>query len=165
MIEVKVDSIRVSLMSHNRVVVLKEMDEERYLPIWIGPYEADAITLALQGVRVARPLTHDLLKSLVSALGAQVSHVVVHDLRNDTFLAYIILDIDGQRTEIDSRPSDAIALAVRVDAPIFVSEVVMDQAAIVPDADVSGLTAEEEDQLAAFRDFVESLDMDDMSEG
>lgn len=166
MIEVTVDSVRVSLMSQHRVVVLKEMDSERYLPIWIGPFEADAITIQLQGVQVARPLTHDLLKALIAELGASVSHILVNDLRNDTFYAQIVMDSDGHRIELDSRPSDAIALAVRVHVPIFVAEKVMDQAAITPDEEIgtTGLSKEEEEKLSVFRDFVDSLDLDDLDQ-
>ena len=164
MIEVTVDSIRVSLMSQHRVVVLKEMDSERYLPIWIGPFEADAITIQLQGVQVARPLTHDLLKALIAELGASVSHILVNDLRNDTFYAQIVMDSNGRRIELDSRPSDAIALAVRVHVPIFVAEKVMDKEAITPDEEIgtTGLSKEEEEKLSVFRDFVDSLDLDDL---
>ncbi len=165
MIEVTVDSVRVSLMSQHRVVVLKEMDTERYLPIWIGPFEADAITIQLQGVQVARPLTHDLLKALIIELGARVSHILVNDLRNDTFYAQIVMDSNGRRIELDSRPSDAIALAVRMHVPIFVAEKVMDQAAITPEEELAtGLSKEEEEKLSVFRDFVDSLDLDDLAE-
>lgn len=172
MIEVKIDSIRVSLMSQHRVVVLKEVDAERYLPIWIGPFEADAITLKLQGVHVARPLTHDLLKSLIDKMGGTVSHVTVTELKNDTFFAQIVMDINGKSVEIDSRPSDAIALAVRVNAPLFVADKVMEMASIVPEtsleeireagAEQEPLSAEEEEKLSAFRDFINELDLDDL---
>ncbi|MCG3210669.1 MAG: hypothetical protein FOGNACKC_04300 [Anaerolineae bacterium] len=172
MIEVKIDSIRVSLMSQHRVVVLKETDSDRYLPIWIGPFEADAITLQLQGVQVARPLTHDLLKSIIDQMGAKISHVIVTELKNDTFFAHIVMDLDGKNIEIDARPSDAIALAVRVNAPLFVAEQVMEEAAIVPetgldnldteDADAAPVSEEEEEQLSAFRDFINELDLDDL---
>src|SRR3972149_4050432 len=114
MIEMVVESIRVSLMNYQRVVILKEKLSDRYLPIWIGPAEADAIAVQLQGIAVARPLTHDLLRSVIDALGAKVNSIVVNDLNNDTFYARIILSVDGRQMEIDSRPSDAIALAVRV---------------------------------------------------
>jgi bifunctional DNase/RNase len=166
MIEVTIDSIRVSLMTQHRVVVLKETDSDRYLPIWIGPFEADAITIQLQGVQVPRPLTHDLLKSFIRELGVKVSHVLVNELRNDTFFARIVVDVNGKSMEIDSRPSDAIALAVRVGAPIFVAEEVMGQASITPEEDISreAATAEEEAGLDAFRDFVESLDLDDLTD-
>ncbi len=163
MVEVTIDSIRVSLMTQHRVVVLKESDTDRYLPIWIGPFEADAITIQLQGVQVPRPLTHDLLKSFIRELGISVSHVLVSELRNDTFFARIIVDINGNSKEIDSRPSDAIALAVRVGAPIFVAEQVMDLASITPEEEINieeATTPEEAENLAPFRDFVESLDLD-----
>jgi bifunctional DNase/RNase len=163
MVEVTIDSIRVSLMTQHRVVVLKESDTDRYLPIWIGPFEADAITIQLQGVQVPRPLTHDLLKSFIRELGISVSHVLVSELRNDTFFARIIVDINGNSKEIDSRPSDAIALAVRVGAPIFVAEQVMDLASITPEEEIEieeATTPEEAENLAPFRDFVESLDLD-----
>jgi bifunctional DNase/RNase len=172
MIEVKIDSIRVSLMSQHRVVVLKETDSDRYLPIWIGPFEADAITLQLQGVQVARPLTHDLLKSIIDQMGAKISHIIVTELKNDTFYAHIVMDINGTSTEIDARPSDAIALAVRVNAPLFVAEKVMEEASITPEAgldefeaedgDGAPVSAEEEEQLSAFRDFINELDLDDL---
>ena len=166
MVEVMIDSIRVSLMTQHRVVVLKEADSDRYLPIWIGPFEADAITIQLQGVQVPRPLTHDLLKSFIREMGVRVSHVLVSELRNDTFFARIVVDVNGKSMEIDSRPSDAIALAVRVGAPIFVSEEVMGMAAIIPEEDISSeaATPEEEKGLDAFRDFVESLDLDDLTD-
>ena len=170
MIEVTIDSIRVSLMTQHRVVVLKETDSDRYLPIWIGPFEADAITIQLQGVQVPRPLTHDLLKSFIRELGIKVSHVLVSELRNDTFFARIVVDVDGKSMEIDSRPSDAVALAVRVGAPIFVSEQVMSLASITPeeeitaDVEMEATTSQEAENLAAFRDFVESLDLDDLGD-
>jgi bifunctional DNase/RNase len=165
MIEVNIDSVRVSLMSQHRVIVLKEIDAERYLPIWIGPFEADAITIELQGVQVARPLTHDLLKAVILKMGATVSHILVSDLRNDTFYARIVMDVNGHQVDIDSRPSDAIALAVRVGAPIFVAESVMDAASIVPEEEVvqeSPTSQEEEEKLSVFRDFVDSLDLDNL---
>ena len=171
MIKVTIDSIRVSLMSQHRVVVLKEVDTDRYLPIWIGPFEADAITIQLQGVQVARPLTHDLLKSVIDQMGATISHIMVSELKNDTFYARIVMDVDGKSLEIDARPSDAIALAVRVNAPLFVAEAIMDTASIVPelgledleiDADTTPVSAEEEEQLAVFRDFIDELNLDDL---
>jgi hypothetical protein len=171
MIEVKIDSIRVSLMSQHRVVVLKDVDTDRYLPIWIGPFEADAITIQLQGVQVARPLTHDLLKSIIDEMGATISHVMVSELKNDTFFARIVMDVNGQSMEIDARPSDAIALAVRANAPLFVAEEVMSAASIVPetsleesslDVESEPMSEEEEEKLAVFRDFIDELDLDDL---
>src|SRR3990172_11030854 len=117
-----VEGIRVSLMNYQRVVILKEKEADRYLPIWTGPAEADAITVRLQEVAVARPLTHDLLRDVLDKLGAQVESVLVNDLADDTFYARIYLTVNGERVEIDSRPSDAIALAVRVQVPIYAEE-------------------------------------------
>ena len=130
MIEMVIESIRVSLMNYQRVVILKEKESDRYLPIWIGPAEADAIAVRLQEVAVSRPLTHDLLRSIIDALGGNVQYIVVNDLANDTFYARIIMDVDGRKMEIDSRPSDAIALAVRVQAPIFAEETVLEKAGV-----------------------------------
>ncbi|MCR4406601.1 MAG: bifunctional nuclease family protein [Anaerolineae bacterium] len=162
MIEVTVDSVRVSLLSQHRVVILKDVNEERYLPIWIGPFEADAITIQLQGIEVARPQTHDLLKSVFDVVGARIHHIIVNDLREDTFYARIVVDSNGRRLEIDARPSDAIALAVRAGTPIFVDEAVMERAAITPEEDEA--KEEEEDRLSVFRDFVDSLDLGELGE-
>src|SRR5688572_741142 len=104
MVEMTIESVRVSLMSYQRVVILKEKSTERYLPIWIGPAEAEAIAVQLQEVPVARPLTHDLLNSVISSLGGAVQSIVVNDLNNDTFYARIIVQVDGRNLEIDSRP-------------------------------------------------------------
>jgi bifunctional DNase/RNase len=166
MIEVTIDSIRISLMTQHRVVILKDTNSDRYLPIWIGPCEADAITIELQGVQVARPMTHDLLKSLIRDLGATISYVLVNDLRNETFYASIILDASGRVLEVDSRPSDAIALAVRARVPIFVEEGIMDRAAITPEADLVAEGTENPEAPAqgeppsAFKDLIEGLDLD-----
>jgi bifunctional DNase/RNase len=165
MVEVVIDSIRVSLMSPQRIIILREVDTERFLPIWIGPFEADAITLSLQELEVARPLTHDLLRNVLQTLGAEVHKVNITELKDDVFYARIVLSVNGRELEIDSRPSDALALAVRVDVPIFVAEDVMDEAASLPEADVEselGLAGEGEERLEVFKDFVESLDLDDM---
>ena len=159
MVQVTIDSIRVSLVSPQRIVILKDLDQERFLPIWIGPFEAEAITIKLQDVDVKRPLTHDLLNQFIVELGATVSHVLVNDLRNDTFYAHIVIGIDDKTMEIDSRPSDAMALAVRADVPIFVAEEVMEKASVTPEEDQIDKTSED---LSAFRDFVNTLDLDDI---
>lgn len=159
MVEVTIDSIRVSLVSPQRLIILKDVGQERFLPIWIGPFEAEAITIKLQDVDVKRPLTHDLLKRFITELGATVSHVLVNELRNDTYYARIVVSVDGKQLEIDSRPSDAMALAVRADVPIFVAEEVMEKASITPEEDQSELESED---LSAFRDFVNTLDLDDL---
>jgi bifunctional DNase/RNase len=170
MVEVEIDSIRVSLMSQHRVVILKEIDSERFLSIWIGPYEAEAITVSLQELEVSRPLTHDLLRNLLVALGAEVKQVNITELKDDVFHANIILSVNGREMEIDSRPSDALALAVRVHVPIFVNETVMEEAATVPETDVEVEDSADEgaqERLEVFKDFVETLDLEDIdpSEG
>jgi len=160
MIEVTVDSVRLSTTSHHHVVLLKEVGAQRYLPIWIGPFEADAINLELHGLKTARPLTHDLLKIVIDQIGATVSHILVNDLKADTFYASIVMDVNGRHVEVDSRPSDAIALAVRAKVPIFVAESVMEMAAIIPPStEEEGTSEEEEKKLSAFRDFIDSLDL------
>jgi bifunctional DNase/RNase len=159
MVEVTVDRILLNPIAEYRVVILKEIGVERYLPIYIGRPEADAIALRLQGHKHHRPMTHDLLNNVIAELGGEVSHIVVNDMRNDTLYARIFVNVNGQQLNIDSRPSDAIALAVRCDAPIFVEEEVM-QTGITPEPDISeGVDGEE---LEAFRDFVDSLDLDDL---
>lgn len=161
MIAVVVHSVRVSLLSHHRVVLLKEEDAERSLPIWIGPFEAESIVMALQHAQPPRPQTHDLLKNVIEQMGGSVSHILVNALADNTFFGRIVLDVSGQHVEIDSRPSDAIALAVRCDVPIYVAEGVMDQAGIVPSPDIEPASVDEEDQLSLFRDFVNTLDLDE----
>ena len=167
MVKVTIDSIRVSLMSQQRIVILKDTESDRYLPIWIGPCEADAITVELQEVEVARPLTHDLLKSVIDQMGAEILHIKVNDLKSDVFYARVVVNNNGKELEVDSRPSDAIAVAVRAKAPIFVEKSVMDKAAIEPEEEVDvaeGEMAEGEVSLDAFTDFVETLDIDESDE-
>ena len=158
LISVSIDSIRVSLVSQHRIVVLKD-DDERFLPIWIGPFEAEAINIALQKTQPGRPLTHDLLKATIAAVGGKVDRIIVADLREDTFYARIVMDLNKRQVELDARPSDAIALAVRLEVPIYVSDQVMNKASIR--ASQSEIPAEAEDeQLDAFRDLIEDLDLD-----
>lgn len=175
MIEASIDSIRVSLMSQHRVVVLKETELDRYLAIWIGPDTAEAIHMHLQHVAVARPMTHDLMINLIKGLDASVSHVVISDLSNDVFYAQIVLDMGGKSIEIDSRPSDALAIAVRANAKIFINDEVMDEAGIEPELGIdldfgepAGEVDDEEaeaggEDLDVFKDFVDSLDLDDLN--
>jgi bifunctional DNase/RNase len=168
LVRVTIDSVRVSLMSQQRIVILKDADSDRYLPIWIGPCEADAITVELQEVEVPRPLTHDLLRSVIEKMGAEVAQILVSELRDDVFYARVVLDVNGKEMEVDSRPSDAIALAVRSSAPIFVDDSVMDKAAIEPEEEVEAEAEEggQEDgaRLDVFKDFVETLDLDDIDD-
>ena len=173
--EVVIDSIRVSLMNYQRVVILKEKSVDMYLPIWIGPSEADSIAVKLQDVDVPRPLTHDLLNSVITTLGGKISHIVVSEISNDTFYAKIIIDCEGKNLEVDARPSDAIALAVRVEAPIYVEEEVMSKAGVSLDVEtgepiIRGESArnaadkmsdDELQRLSAFKDFIGELDLED----
>lgn len=173
MVEVVIDSIRVSLMSQQRIVILREQNNDRYLPIWIGVYEAESITIALQEVEVARPLTHDLLASIFRQLDARILRVEVVALRDDTFFGNIVVEKDGRTLNIDARPSDALAVAVRAHVPILVTRSVLESAGIIPeedlqDADIKGdditpaepaLPEEGEDRLSVFSDFLEKLDL------
>jgi hypothetical protein len=164
MVEVEIDSIRVSLMSQQRIVILKERNSERFLPIWIGPYEAEAITLSLQEVEVTRPLTHDLLRNVLQELGAEIVQVNITSLSDDVFYALIILNINDRELSIDSRPSDAIALAVRAHVPVFIAEEVMDEASSTPEQNIDGeeIEGEPDERLDVFKDFVETLNLDDL---
>jgi len=130
LIEMVVEAIGMSKVDYMPVVILKEKAGERYLPIWIGLAEANAISVVLEGASVERPLTPDLLCSVIDTLGARVDSIVINDLRNNTFYARLILNADWMQVEVDSRPSDAIAIAVRVGAPIYVEEAVLDEAGI-----------------------------------
>jgi len=174
MIEMSVEFVRVSMQNYNRVVILKEKEAERYLLIWIGPSEAEAIAMRLGDVQPPRPQTHDLLRNIIDSLGANVSHVLVNDLNNDTFYARIVLEANGRTVEVDSRTSDAIALAVRAQVPIYAEESVLERAGIlldreqepvipgqVTDAERKPVNPEELEKMSAFKDFIESLDLDD----
>ena len=185
MIRVVVDSIRVSLLTQHRVVVLRETDSRRYLPIWIGPFEADAIAVAIQGHEPQRPMTHDLLKAMIGDLGGQLAHIMVNDIQDNTFFARIVIEQNGRLVEVDSRPSDAIALAVRTDVPIFVEARVLDQAGVLFDEEEqtsssesgdSGETSEptvaseaepdlNDDSMSIFRNFINTLKLDDPTKG
>ena len=153
-VRVFVDSVRINQATNTRVVLLKDAKIDRYLLIHIGEWESYAIAAELQGHKSARPLTHDLMESMLEQLDVQVASVVVHTIRDDVFFASISLEHGELHTEIDARPSDAIALAVRADAPIFVTEAVFEQAGLR----VTTKDPEEEDKLALFRDFVNQLD-------
>lgn len=181
MIEVVIDSLRVSLTNQQRIVVLREVGRERYLPIWIGPYEAEAITIALQEIEVARPQTHDLLKNFLTSLNARLVRVEVSSLRDDVFYGNLVIETNGQIINIDSRPSDALALAVRAHVSILVSREVMDKAGVIPEENLQEPAEEQpklpeskppkepassgsEDRLSVFEDFLSNLELDDSSE-
>ncbi len=191
MIETTVESIRVSLVTQHRVVILKELEGERHLPIWIGAYEAEAIAMELQGIKPTRPLPYDLMRNMLTELQATVDRIIIADLNDQVFFARILLDQGGRTIELDSRPSDAIALAVRIGCRILVDDAIMDRAGVSVDddeIDASELGAQEpvepassvqeatawtsptpqdapkakdNEHLSVFRDFINSLDLDD----
>ncbi len=172
LVEVVIDSLRVSLTNQQRVVVLHEKETNNYLPIWIGPYEAEAITIALQDVEVSRPLTHDLLKNVFTRLKGKLLRIEIAALKDDVFYAKIMVEQNDEILEIDSRPSDAIAISVRAHIPIFVDSEVMDQAGIHPETELpekEGSAPEPaeatetggEQRLSVFEDFLKKFDLDD----
>jgi len=174
MVEVVIDSIRVHLMAPQRVVVLKQVDADRYLTIWVGPYEAEAITVSLQEVEMVRPLTHDLLKNVFKMFNARVIRVEIVKLQDDIYYGNIVVEADGRELHIDARSSDAIAIAARAHAPIMVHQSVMDAASVVPDEDMPesmdtpaprketppALPEDSSDRLSVFKDFLDKLDLD-----
>jgi hypothetical protein len=153
-----------SLLSRHRVVLLKESEGERYLPIWIGMFESEAIAMRLQGTAVPRPLTHDLLANVVTEMGGVIQYVVINDLNDSTFYARLAIEHGGELQLVDSRPSDAIALAVRTSVPIYVEESVMDKAGIVTSPEIRSSSATKPDQLDVFRDFLDTLDLKDLGD-
>ena len=151
--EMVVESVRVHMLSSQHVVILRDTENDRYLPIWIGPWEANAIAMRLQGVTPERPMTHDLFSQALSELGVTLKRIVVSDLAEDTFRARLLLQLDGRELNLDARPSDAIALAVRAGVPIFATDAVLDRAGVLPEG-------ADEARLSVFREFVNSLDLD-----
>jgi bifunctional DNase/RNase len=158
MIEVSLVGVRVELPSNQPIVLLKESDGDRYLPIWIGAVEATAIAFALQGVQTPRPMTHDLLRDIMQETDIEVERVLISELVDSTFYAVIRMSMDGRATEVSSRPSDAIALAVRIDAPIYAAEEVLEQAGIE-------LRDEEENEVEKFREFLDQVNPEDFATG
>ena len=188
MIEATVESIRVSLVTQNRVVILKEIHGSRHLPIWIGANEAEAIALELQGVTPTRPLPYDLMRAMLEELGATVDHIVIADLNDQVYYASVVLSVADRTIQLDARPSDAIALAVRTDARILIEDAVMGNAGVSLDddgepvsdifEDAGEFTGERRqrdsaapsegggsDELGVFREFINSLDLDDFDKG
>lgn len=139
LIPMSIKGLMLDPVSNSPIVVLKDSDEKFFLPIWVGIFEANAIALQLENVTTPRPMTHDLLRNMIAELDGRVTRVVINDLRDSTFFAQIRV-MTGQRTlELDARPSDAIALALRTAAPIFVAQTVLDQAqTIAPDIEEGG---------------------------
>ena len=172
MLELEIESIRVRQETQQRAVVLKVKDSDLYLPIFIGQFEVEAIRFKLMGVEVQSPMTHDLLGSVIGDLGGSIHSIVVSELKNDTFFAKIVIDSNGTLIEIDARPSDALALAVRSEAPIYAEDEVVEKAGVSLDfekQDSSGeedegkqVNEEELEGLSAFTDFIDSLDLEDI---
>jgi bifunctional DNase/RNase len=172
MVEVFIDSVRVSLTNQQRIVLLREQDVERYLPIWIGPYEAEAITISLQEIEIARPQTHDLLIQTLEKIHARLTRVEVVALRGDVFYGNLVIETAGVSVMIDARPSDSIALAVRAHVPILVAREILETAGIAPDADIQQDAEETEskqapeiteskERLSVFENFLQNVKLDD----
>jgi len=187
LVEMVIESVRVHMLSNRHVVILKDPEGDRYLPIWIGAWEASAIAMRLQGLAAERPLTHDLFAAALDRLGVRVERVVINELTDETYHARIHLERDGVQVEVDARPSDALALAVRAEVPIFAADEVLAQAALAADPDEEAAADDEEGdddaeagerprrrkapleqvgnapadpRLDMFRDFINSLEFD-----
>lgn len=172
LVEMFVESVRLHMLSNRHVVILKEPDRERYLPIWIGSWEASAIAMRLQGMVPERPLTHDLFAHTLEELGVSLRRVEITRLAEETFHARLVFEHGGTLVEMDARPSDSLALAVRLDAPIYAAEDVLARAALGADSamisgeEPAGTVAEApgtgaaDPRLEVFRDFINSLDLD-----
>lgn len=173
MVEVMIDSVRVSLTNQQRIVLLRQLGVDRFLPIWIGPYEAEAITISLQEIEIARPQTHDLFIHTLEQLHLRLVRVEIISLRGDVFYANLVVESGGQAVEIDARPSDSIALAVRAHVPILVAREILETAGVTPEKDIE-LTDEESaeeqepeetnERLSVFEDFLQNVNLDDESE-
>ena len=155
-IELQLVGVRVELPTNQPIVLLREREGERFLPIWIGAVEATAIAFALQGIVTPRPMTHDLLKNVIDQLAVRVDRIVITELKDSTFYAVIELVQNETRIEISSRPSDAIALAVRTNVPIFGAESVLDEASIL-------IRDDEEQEVEKFREFLDQVNPDDFA--
>jgi len=187
LVEMVIESVRVHMLSNRHVVILKDPEGDRYLPIWIGAWEASAIAMRLQGLAAERPLTHDLFAAALDRLGVRVERVVINELTDETYHARIHLERDGVQVEVDARPADALALAVRAEVPIFAADEVLAQAALAADPDEEAAADDDEGEddaeagerprrrkapleqvgnapadprLDMFRDFINSLEVD-----
>jgi len=155
--EMQVHGVNLDVMTNQPVVILKDSEEKRFLPIWIGQFEATSILMELQGVKPTRPLTHDLLRTLCETLSMKVEKIVINDIQDGTFFARIFLKNKTKQFDLDARPSDAIALAVRVKAPIFAVDSVVDKASIISEEG-------EEEEVERFKEFIESVNPEDFKE-
>lgn len=178
MIELNVVGVRIELPTNTPILLLKEGDGERYLPIFIGPFEANAIVLALQGQEPPRPLTHDLLKNVLDEIGASIDYIAITELKESTFFASLRLTLGTTNYEVSSRPSDAVALAVRMGTPIFVTEEVLNEAGIklpgdegaefpIPDEPrgEGQLDRYAEQELERFKEFLDQVSPEDFRSG
>ncbi|HXX61118.1 MAG TPA: bifunctional nuclease family protein [Candidatus Sulfotelmatobacter sp.] len=156
-----VESVRIHMLTSQHVVILKEADRDRYLPIWVGANEADAIARRLQGVVPERPLTHDLFATALDELGVQLKQVIISELADETYRARLIMELGDRTVDVDARSSDAIALALRAGVVIYATDDVLERAGVTPaEADTI-----DEERLSVFRDFVNSLDVPEPPEG
>lgn len=177
MIELNVIGVRIELPTNTPILLLKESDGERYLPIFIGPFEANAIVLALQGQEPPRPLTHDLLRNVLDEVGASIDYIAITELKDNTFFASLRLTVGSATYEVSSRPSDAVALAVRMGTPIFAAEQVLVEAGIkLPGDDATelplpgerrgeGLDHYAEAELERFKEFLDQVSPEDFRNG
>lgn len=156
--EMQIHGINLDMLTNQPVIILKDMDSKRYLPIWIGQFEATAILMELQGIESARPLTHDLLKTVINELSVSLEKVVINDIKDGTFYAELYLRMANKKLDkIDARPSDAIALAVRLKSPIFVADNVVEKATVSAE-----LGSEEE--ISKFKEFLEKVNPEDFKD-
>ena len=155
--EMQIHGVNMDMLTNQPVIILKDLEAKRYLPIWIGQFEATAILMELQGMQSARPLTHDLMSTIVGRLRATLQKIVIDDIQDGTFFAKLHLANNGATDIIDARPSDAIALAVRLNAPIYASGKVVERATIVTEIG-------EEDEIEKFRDFLENIQPEDFKD-
>ena len=156
MVELSLVGVRVELPSNQPIVLLKESNGERYLPIWIGAVEATAIAFALQGIQTPRPMTHDLIRDILQETAVEVERITISELVDQTFYASIRMQAGGSTLEVSSRPSDAIALAVRLGSPIYGAEEVLDQAGIE-------IKDDEEVEVEKFREFLDQVTPEDFA--
>jgi uncharacterized protein len=156
-----VESVRIHMLTSQHVVILKEADRDRYLPIWVGPNEADAIARRLQGVVPERPLTHDLFATALDELGVNLKQVIISELADETYRARLIMELGDRTVDVDARSSDAIALALRAGVVIYATDDVLERAGVTP----SEAGAIDQERLSVFREFVNSLDVPDPPEG
>ncbi len=155
--KMQVHGVNLDVMTNQPVVILKDVENKRFLPIWIGQFEATSILMELQGVKSTRPLTHDLMRSIFESLDIKLKKVVINNIEDGTFFARIHVESNSEELDLDAKPSDAIALAVRVKAPIYADEEVVEKASIISEDG-------EEEEVERFKDFIETVNPEDFTE-